>query len=169
MAETGSEGPDADPQCSGEGTCIAAAVAGAASFFPASNPDGQHLVRLAARTTARMTTTASRHDVGGIERVDVEIGTSAKIRRCIRELPGEGPAIAFQLRSGAASSPMRRFYRIRGPPPRQGAAEPDTDEYRLDKQLCRCPPCEAPWCSAGRWVRECPHFSSMRLAHCRPD
>jgi hypothetical protein len=72
-------------------------------------------------------------------------------------------------RGGAASSPMRRFYRIKGPPPRQGAAEPDTDEYRLDKQLCRCPHCEAPWCLAGRWVRECLHFSNMRLAHCRPD
>ncbi len=71
---------------------------------------GQRWVRLAARTTAISTTTARMHDVGGIERVDVEVGTSAKIRNCIKDLLGEGPFIAYQLRGGAASSPMRRFY-----------------------------------------------------------
>ncbi|CAE8677334.1 unnamed protein product, partial [Polarella glacialis] len=110
--------------------------------FRANCELGQHTCRVFARRAALQKCTTSRHDVEGVEDVDVEVLSDRRWRQWKAQLSDEQKEALRHWRAGVVAAPSRQ----------QGIPSRSTD----------CPHCGAQMASARHLWAECPRHARFR-------
>ena len=114
-----------------------------------SMPDGQHLLRLAARILVLQSVNTNRYDTEGIENVDVQVQSHYYWRKWLTTLNDNERLRLTIYRGGASWTPTRRHYNR-------------DDSTVLDHG---CPHCTEPLASLRHYWAECPRFNDLRNAY----
>jgi hypothetical protein len=136
-----------DAACAAHAQDPSAADMPAAAFRP-DLPAGAHAARVCARIRALASVQCRREDSEGISRIDVEAQSDARWKSWCRKLTSEQQTCLSIWRSGAISTPTRRW-----------AYRGGADAHRR-----QCPFCSFELASARHWWAECPHFGEARRA-----
>ena len=107
---------------------------------------GAHAVRVAARVTALSRAVATRLDVEGLERADVQVYSHPAWQQWKRRLTTEERTALNIFRGGATKTPTRRWSRA----------------HPFAAVFCRCDYCGADWASARHQWAECPKWERQR-------